>query len=176
MARSIKITRQVGRPSLAGKAVENWLLDVATWLNEWQEQSGHFTSRPDSSINSYEVIIEKNPTTGEFKAADWLPFAVFGRKSGKFPPATRIDGRLRWLQIEQWIRDKPLSISGGDDIMTVAYLVARKIAEKGTSLPKLRLQNITIVADNFGKKHLGILGDELAEEIADGFASKFKRR
>ena len=172
----VKLTRSVGRPSATGKALENWLMDFANWLHDWQESSGHWTNAPNSSLKSYEVIIGKNPDSGEFVAAEWLKYAVFGRKSGKYPPATRVGTRLRWLQLEQWIRDSPkMQISDEATIINVAFLIARKISEQGTGLPKLRPQNIDLVLDNFSKKHLNILGDELADEVADGLAKRFKR-
>ena len=169
----VKITRSVGRPSTIGVAIEIWLDKVATWAREWQLGSGHFTKRSDSSLNSYEVIITKSPDGGMIVADPAVPWALQGRKSSsKFPPWTPEEG---FKEIKQWIIDKPLQLSPDDNIDSVAFLIARKIKEKGTSDPKLVPQNIDLVINNFGKESINKLGDDLAEDIANGMVKTFKR-
>jgi hypothetical protein len=162
---AIKITRKVGRPTIAGKAIEIWLDSVGTWLQNWQRSSGHYTSAGDSSINQYEVIIGKNPTKGELIVGNSLGWALFGRKgSQKYPPWTPEEG---FKEIKEWIVRKPIAIGADEDIDSVAFLIARKIKMKGSSPPKLRPQNVTIVINNFGKKAMPKLADEMAAEVAD---------
>ena len=163
----VKITRRRGRPSTIGIAIETWLDDVGTWLQEWQYGSGHYTQRSDSSLNQYEVVIDKQPDRGALLVADNLKWAIFGRRAGGFPPLDNI---------KQWIKDKPIDISGDISIDSLAFLIGRKIAEEGTDPPKLVRQNLDLVINNFGKKHMDTLADDLVEEIANGLISGIDTR
>lgn len=171
---AVEIIREVGRPSLVGKALENWLVDVASWMENWQRGSGHYTQRADSSVNSYKVVISKNEDRAVIEADPAVEWALFGRKSSeKFPPWNPEEG---FYTIKQWIKDKPVIIDADEDIDSVAYLIARKIKEKGSSKPKLVPQNISIVMENFAHQHLDTLGEELAKQTADDLMKAFKRK
>ena len=96
----------------------------------------------------YELSETNDGARLTFFAASYALTAVFGRKPGKFPPVARI---------LQWMDDKPITVEltrrkdGGarqvrtgpgqsrdrtllDEKKTVAFLIARAIAEKGTLL------------------------------------------
>ncbi|NVO33265.1 hypothetical protein [Hymenobacter lapidiphilus] len=96
----------------------------------------------------YEVAVSDDSARLTYYAASYALTAVFGRKPGKFPPIERL---------LQWIDDKPLTIEltrrqdgtarqvrtgpGSsrdrtllDEKKTVAFLIGRAIAEKGTLL------------------------------------------
>lgn len=160
----VKLKRPSGRLTPTEKALQGWLMDFANWLNNWQEGAGHYTTRSDSSLNSYLVTIKDDE--GTFSAAEWLKWAVFGRTSGKPPPPDLI---------RQWIEDKPISIPPEMSINQLAFLISRKIGQSGTRPPKLRRQNIALVLDNFSRKHLNTLGDDLAEQTADNVMRQFDR-
>lgn len=57
---------------------------------------------------------------------------VNGRLPGKYPPATRVGNKLRWLQLEKWIEDKGINTSGVA-VSTLAFLIARKLASVGSN-------------------------------------------
>ena len=76
----------------------------------------------------------KNKTkafTGLITGNDYTEYLVNGRKPGKFPPYTPGKG---FVEIEKWIKDKGLinKIRGSLTISSLAFLIARKIANEGT--------------------------------------------
>lgn len=96
----------------------------------------------------YEVQVLPDSARLTFYAAEYALTAVFGRRPGKYPPVARI---------LQWMEDKPLTVvltrrkdgtprlvrtgPGStrertllDEKKTVAFLISRAIAEKGTLL------------------------------------------
>lgn len=57
---------------------------------------------------------------------DYVYYLQYGRKPGKFPPKDAI---------KQWIRDKGiLSNPSESELNSLAFLISRKIAEKGTTV------------------------------------------
>lgn len=77
------------------------------------------------SIRSYEVVTEGNElyTVGQLKASNYWDFIENGRGPGKFPPLERI---------QQWIKEKGIE-SDLRKIKSLAYVIGKKIAEKGTN-------------------------------------------
>jgi len=180
MPQAIKIKRQVGRPSATGKALENWLLDVAKFFQQWQFDNNRFSADDsESSMNMYEVDVSKAPDSGSVSGASWAPFAIQGRGPGKFPPATIVGGRVRWLQLEEWAVRKMITISEDIGLASLGFLIARKISEKGTLTRsgdiKLTDRFINQIISDLGFKHLDVLGDELADEVADQLVDVFTK-
>lgn len=78
-------------------------------------------------IESVEANTER--LSGVILAEHYTEQLVNGREPGKYPPYTPGKG---FVEIEQWILDKGIPF---DDIKlsSLAFLIARKIAEKGTN-------------------------------------------
>lgn len=83
-------------------------------------------------------------------AVDYVVYANYGRKPGKFPPPDAI---------KQWIDDKHLTFEIPKD--SLAFLIGRKISEKG------------IPAKNFIEE---VITDELIIEIQKTFAGDFLKQ
>ena len=88
-------------------------------------------------------------------ALDYIFYVENGRKAGKRPPTA---------PIEQWITDKGLILEGISK-KSLAYLIARKIGEEGTTAYK---QGGTDLAE-------GILTDELKGEIQSQLILTFRQ-
>ena len=71
--------------------------------------------------NSLEPIIKEGSAV--LLGEDYTQQLSTGRRPGTFPPIKAI---------EQWIIEKPISLEAGMKLSTLAFLIARKIAENGT--------------------------------------------
>lgn len=71
-----------------------------------------------------EVITKDNGLNAQLWGEDYAQQLETGRKAGKFPPINAI---------EQWIKDKGIAnrIQGQISISSLAFLIARKIANSG---------------------------------------------
>ena len=93
---------------------------------------------------------------GRVYALDYIYYLEKGRKPGKRPPAKAI---------EQWITDKGLILEGISK-KSLAYLIARKIGEEGTTI--YQQGGSTLVAD--------ILTDELKGQIQSQLILTFRSK
>lgn len=86
-------------------------------------------------------------------AADYIYYIEHGRAPGKFPP---IDS------IKQWIEDKGLNFD--IPVNSLAFLIARKIAQKGTTAWQ---QGGTELVES-------VINDDLIKEITVGLLARLK--
>lgn len=96
-----------------------------------------------------------------------------GRGPGGMPPVNRI---------EQWIRDKGIAIVGNISIHSLAFLIARKIKERGTVLYQLggnsgvlsnaiTQQRVESLTETFGTKYLNEVSSEILTAFNDAWNS-----
>jgi hypothetical protein len=94
-----------------------------------QIRKGIFSS--GRSAQSLRSVTE--PTGGKLFGKDYFHFQKVGRRPGRFPP---IDAIL------QWITDK--GIRSDIPIKSLAYLIARKIAQSGTRIFQRKSQGLDV--------------------------------
>ncbi len=114
-------------------------------------------------IESLEVQI--NDTSGEILGEDYTEELVNGRPPGKFPP---IDA------IKKWIYDK--GIQSEIPLNSLAFLIARKIAEKGTNYFEQGGTDLisAVITPERTQGILDRIGLELSLQLIDLIDNKFK--
>ena len=107
------------------------------------------------------ILDERGLIIGRIEAVDYWYYVDQGRKPGKFPPYTNDrEGILHWVLTK--IPKQP-------DIKdtSLAFLIARKIAKKGTKGTKFASSVLT-------DKDLNELYKSLAENLAEDIANQIK--
>lgn len=153
------------RLSITELNVVNWMTEVAQFIIDFQENHGRVAS--GDSINNTAVSLVKKGriSTVSLAVPEHTQFALQGRGPGGQPPINAI---------EAWIRSKPISVSGDEEITSLAWAIAKKIASEGTlsgTGPDDTKLNPGLIAANvtkFGKRHLNTMSNELAKSVADG--------
>jgi len=104
---------------------------ISEWLGETQElmvkkydELGFRASGNWSKSLENEVTEGNGKYTGTISGANYTYWMEHGRKAGKFPPMNAI---------KQWIKDKGI-IAQGISQNSLAFLIARKIANEGTRI------------------------------------------
>ena len=112
-----------------------------------------------SSGKSAESLrIETKPMSGTVYGAKYFIQQTVGRKPGKFPPLD---------DIISWIRAKKIKPEGKTTERQLAFLFARKIAQKGTDIYQGKRQGINI--DEQVKK----LNEEFLKNITGQLKTQF---
>ena len=104
------------------------------------------------------VLDERGMIKGRIEAVDYWYYVDQGRKPGKYPPYTsEVDGILHWVLTK--IPKQP-------DIKdtSLAFLIARKIAKKGTRPTYFATSELT-------DKDIKELTEQLAETMAEDIAN-----
>jgi hypothetical protein len=126
---------------------------MSRWVAEMQAKLDSNTP-PNPSRSSgktqEEFEYELNPIGGKVFGADYIANIEFGRKAGKFPPVREM---LRWVKAKLGVSD--------EDADSVAFLVGRAIAEKGTKLSQSGGQS-GVVSEVITKEQI----DKLAKDLA----------
>jgi len=116
-------------------------------------------------------------TTGKttiLKGADYSQYTEYGRRKGKFPNVGAI---------QEWIRAKHIKPKGNITEKSLAYLIGRKIAQKGVAPSQKRYNKSSNLFESaFNPKTIGELNKELIiaqkqvvkNEIIRMFEIKFK--
>lgn len=102
--------------------------------------------------NSVRYEVTNLGETLKVYAEDYIDYLVYGRSPGKFPPKE---------PILKWISDKGIT-PDGISVNSLAYLIQRKIAQKGT----------TIFEQGGSDLLSGILTDEYVVEMKDKLQSE----
>lgn len=124
--------------SLTKKALERLRDDIRTAIaSKGLDSSG-------AAFDSLEV------TGNQLLGADYLYYLDKGRGPGKFPPPANI---------VEWVRSK-LGLEGRE-AKQVAYLIGKKISEKGTEIFQDRSKGINLDA------LINDMLDDLEQEVAD---------
>lgn len=131
--------------------------------------NAHTQKRTASGNAERSLRIESDDTRGELiDGSGYIQWGwEDGRGPGGMPPVSRI---------EQWIRDKGISITGNISIHSLAFLIARKIKERGTVLYQLGGQSgvlsnaitqgrVDNLKETFGTQYLS----EVTSEILKAF-------
>ncbi len=159
MARGVPVKQASGRPLKVLVPIRNWAIDVAQFIVDYMETNNRIAS--GDSINSVAVEVVK-PKRVFITANESVKFALAGRKAGKGPPMRAIVDWILEKNGKFGFRWNPREIS----LNSLAFLIGRKIKEKGTNSPKLRAQNIALVIESKGKKHLADAGLAFAKEAS----------
>lgn len=116
-------------------------------------------------VESLEVVVEEE--SAKIIANDYTYYLVNGRKAGKFPP---IDS------IKKWIVDKGIitRAKGKIKLSSLAYLIARKIAENGT---KYHQQGGTdLVSAVVTPERMQSIIDKIGAELTLTFVSRIENQ
>ena len=100
-------------------------------------------------VNSVEI--EYHDSGFRILAEHYVYYLIYGRKPGRFPNITAI---------RSWIQDR--GIKSELPINSLAYLIARKIAEEGSSVWR-----------RYKGADSGLLDDALSDERIDAFLEQF---
>jgi hypothetical protein len=105
--------------------LQQFLDNVKSDIIQAQEQAGKVAT--GESIDSYEVTVNQVGvlTTGSLSAVDYFQFIGGGRGPGGFPPLDRI---LEWIDAKGFLSTNITE----SEKESIAYLIGRKIAERGT--------------------------------------------
>lgn len=105
--------------------LQEFLDNVKSDIIQAQERAGKVAS--GESIDSYEVTVQQTGllTVGSLSAVDYFQFIGGGRGPGGFPPLDRI---LEWIDAKGFLE----STISESEKKSIAYLIGRKIAERGT--------------------------------------------
>lgn len=125
---------------------------ISLYLNAIAEAIKEDASAKGQKIPVASFRVDADQTSGRFYAADYFQYLVSGRGPGKFPPPEKMEEYIRNnLHILDSARDIYKNIS----IKSLAFLIGRKIAKKGTDIfegknPGIDLQgSIEGSMDNF---------------------------
>lgn len=78
---------------------------------------------------------EAKDTSGALYGAKYIYQLKYGRKPGKFPPIEAI---------LNWIRDKRIQPNDGISERSLAFLISRKIAKKGTNIFQKKTEPLNV--------------------------------
>lgn len=128
---------------------------------EFDAKSLNDTSKAKSSI-SYKIEGNKIIIEGLKR----LLFLEFGRRPGKFPP---IDVIQKWVERNLKVDPKRSK--------NVAFLIAKKIAEKGTEILTDRTKGLQIelIIEDIDKMFLSALTGQVAEAITGGLIKEWEK-
>jgi hypothetical protein len=113
-----------------------------------------------SGKSAASLRIEAKPLSGAVYGAKYFVQQTVGRKPGKFPPLD---------DIVDWIRAKRIKPEGKTTERQLAFLFARKIAQKGTDIFQGKRQGIDI--DEQVKK----LNEEFLKNITGQLRTQFSK-
>lgn len=113
-----------------------------------------------SGKSAASLRIEAKPLSGTVYGAKYFVQQTVGRKPGKFPPLD---------DIISWIRAKRIEPEGKTTERQLAFLFARKIAQKGTDIYQGKRQGIDI--DEQVKK----LNEEFLKNITGQLTKQFSK-
>ncbi len=151
---SVKIIRNIGRPTNVEYNIQSWAEEIANWFINWQMENDKIATA--ESINSYEIIVNHNEVI--LSAVGYIKYVLEGRGPGKFPPPE---------VIKKWIEAKPINFNPDEiTLNSLAYLIGRKISREGTNPPKLQDQNISLIINQIGIKYLERISEETAENVS----------
>jgi len=96
-----------------------------------------------------------------------LLFLEFGRRAGTMPPVDAIEG---WVRRKLNVEDK--------DVRSVAFLIARKIKEKGTAIltDKTKGLEIELIINELNEELFNDIATKQALEITDGLIKTWQSR
>jgi len=96
-----------------------------------------------------------------------LLFLIFGRRAGTMPPVDVIEG---WVRRKLNVEDK--------DVRSVAFLIARKIKEKGTAILTDRTKGLQIelIINELNEELFNDIATKQALEITDGLIKTWQSR
>lgn len=140
-----------------------WLADRKKAFKENQMKLGiYYTGESAEGIK--EVSTDSSgkliDTTGR------IYHQIYGRKAGSFPPVE---------SILAWIRAKPIPIDGGRDERSVAFLIARNIAEEGIKVPNPYNKG-TLFSDTFTQESIDALKRELGVMYKEEFTTEIMKK
>jgi len=106
----------------------------------------------------HRVIMKEGAITFEWSALNYWAFVDGGRKPGKFAPVSAI---------KKWIKDKGIVPEGNTTIDQLAFLINRKIAEKGIRGTDIFTKNIEkfIPKIQILEPLAQMIGDKLEKEL-----------
>lgn len=112
------------------------------------------------------VKVEDTAAGGMVTANSYLEQVIYGRGPGKFPPISAI---------ESWIKDK--GINTNIPVRSLAFLIARRIAEEGTAtFRKFKGQDSGLLSEALADERYTALLDALGNELEARFSSEIIRR
>jgi len=111
--------------------------------------SGRFGNSLDVSVTD-----SKTNITGKLTGSEYSYYVEYGRKPGKWPPRATI---------KQWIEDKNISLKD-ISIDSLAFLIARKIGQKGTP-------GYGIINEAFTPESLSLLGQRIGTQFLSDIKS-----
>lgn len=113
--------------------------------------------------DSLEVIVKENGLNAQLWGEDYAQQLETGRKAGKFPPINAI---------EQWIQDKGIAnrIQGEISISSLAFLIARKIANSGWK--REQYGGVELISQVITDERIQRIINEVGEEQAIIYSSQ----
>ena len=116
---------------------------ISAYLNAITEAIKEDASAKGQKIPVASFRVEADQVSGRLYAADYFQYLVAGRGPGKFPPPEKMEEYIRKnLHILDSARDIYRNIS----IKSLAFLIGRKIAKKGTDIYEGKAQGIDMQA------------------------------
>ena len=156
---SVKVTRNVGRPTKVEEGLVDWGVRVAEEMQDQQIAKDFVAS--GRSLKQYEVVIAK-PNVVDILWASYLQFSLegVGRQPGSYPPINAI---------VQWLIDKKIKPSKKQTLNSLAFVIARKMAEEGNMVFRGKRSGIDL--DDILENSWYDIKDEMALEVAQEAAT-----
>lgn len=117
---------------------------------------------PNDELMNFTWVTELNGNLFElyFNLPDYFDYAENGRGPGKFPPINAI---LKWIEYKRLV---PRSYNGKvPTTRQLAFLISRKIAEKGTEGKHLLQQTMDETYDTLVDQLVDAIANELEKEL-----------
>lgn len=139
-------------------SIRKFLSTVREGIRRDQREKGMESSGRSGASMHIESEQKKEKADGQLYAMAYMQQQITGRRPGRFPPIKAI---LEWIN-EQGIEPDDISKK------SLAFLIARKIARKGTDIfqhkrPGIDLKGIVIAAE-----------PEFKKDLIEGSKSKFR--